>query len=347
MVGTADNTVAEIADTPMQLSREGAVPLGCRLPGIVADERGGGTFDYHRDVVRGPTVFLAAPHPSVLREVLARPLTVVVPGYEEAPSAEGAIPADGARLARLHMLGRRIPSLDRALFGDPPATAAALLADPNQRVVSRWDGTGSVGAWLDGALARLARPVARERRDGAPVLMLPEVFEPDLRTALMRRLDAEMHEGLVSIRVGGETRNVPMPDKKRRRDHTLDRADPLYAAAADRIGRRVMPDLHKAFWIEKLRPEAFYLARYDDDRADFFAAHRDNNTPGTARRRIAVSVELNDDYEGGGLIFSEYADHLHRAPAGGALAFSCSLMHEAVPVTLGSRYVLLAFLAEP
>ncbi|NQW09155.1 MAG: hypothetical protein HQ481_04640 [Alphaproteobacteria bacterium] len=45
-------------------------------------------------------------------------------------------------------------------------------------------------------------------------------------------------------------------------------------------------------------------------------------------------------------MFPEYSDDRWRAPAGGGLVFSCSLMHEAVPVIEGRRYVLLAFLAE-
>ena len=108
-----------------------------------------------------------------------------------------------------------------------------------------------------------------------------------------------------------------------------------------------MPELWKAWWIDRLQTEAFYVASYQAERGDFFSAHRDNNLPSTERRRIAVSIELSDDYEGGGLVFPEYSDDRWRAPAGGGLVFSCSLMHEAVPVTAGLRYVLLAFLAAP
>jgi len=53
---------------------------------------------------------------------------------------------------------------------------------------------------------------------------------------------------------------------------------------------------------------------------------------------------LNEGYEGGHLRFAEYAPHLYRPVAGGAIAFSCSLLHEVLPVTRGLRYVLLSFL---
>jgi predicted 2-oxoglutarate/Fe(II)-dependent dioxygenase YbiX len=314
-------------------------------------------FDYFRDVTRGPTLFLDTPTAAVVREARAafgHALTIVTVGPVRQDEHAAAQTGDSGDAA-VRSLTREVPQLRRALFGAGPEGTVAMIADANQRVVGFHGGSQvfasrdfaslDFGSWLAAMRDAVARPDAAERRDGAPVLLLPNVLEPELRAALIQRLDAEMVEGRVAIRDGNETRSVTLPDKKRRRDHTLQRDDPLYRAAADRIARRVMPELYKAFWIEKLRHEGYFLARYDADRADFFAAHRDNNTPGTAKRRIAVSVELNEDYEGGGLIFPEYADHRHRAPMGGALAFSCSLMHEAVPVSRGSRYVLLAFLA--
>ena len=40
-----------------------------------------------------------------------------------------------------------------------------------------------------------------------------------------------------------------------------------------------------------------------------------------------MSVNLNDDYEGGAVRFPEFGGGLYRPPAGGALVFSCSLLH--------------------
>ncbi len=195
---------------------------------------------------------------------------------------------------------------------------------------------------------RLARPPAGERRATAPVMLLPNLLDPDLRRRLVEAFEVDHREGTVAILGSdGSARMVEMPDRKRRRDLTLERADPLYAEVAAALAARLMPELWKAWWIDRLRTEAFYVACYQADRNDFFAPHRDNNLPNTAHRRVAVSVELNDDYDGGGLVFPEYSDDRWRAPAGGGLAFSCSLLHEAVPVTAGRRYVLLAFLTAP
>jgi predicted 2-oxoglutarate/Fe(II)-dependent dioxygenase YbiX len=44
------------------------------------------------------------------------------------------------------------------------------------------------------------------------------------------------------------------------------------------------------------------------------------------------------------LRFPEYGAYLYRPGAGGAVVFSGSHLHEALPVTRGKRYVLLSFL---
>ena len=87
------------------------------------------------------------------------------------------------------------------------------------------------------------------------------------------------------------------------------------------------------------------VACYDAADNGFFRPHRDNTTKGTAHRRFAVTINLNaEDYEGGDLCFPEFGAKTYRAPTGGAVVFSCSLLHEARPVTKGKRYAFLPFL---
>ncbi len=76
----------------------------------------------------------------------------------------------------------------------------------------------------------------------------------------------------------------------------------------------------------------------------FFSTHRDNLSPATAHRRFALTLNLNEGYEGGFLRFSEYGPHLYRPGTGGAIVFSASLLHEVLEVTTGERFVLLSFL---
>jgi predicted 2-oxoglutarate/Fe(II)-dependent dioxygenase YbiX len=101
--------------------------------------------------------------------------------------------------------------------------------------------------------------------------------------------------------------------------------------------------MRTAFNYEVSRFEDFRIACYDSARGGYFRPHRDNTTEGTAHRRFAMSLLLNDDYEGGTLRFPEYGLHEYRPDAGSAVVFSCSLLHEATDVTRGQRFVLLSF----
>jgi len=43
-------------------------------------------------------------------------------------------------------------------------------------------------------------------------------------------------------------------------------------------------------------------------------------------------------------MFPEFGTRTYRAPTGGAVVFSCSLLHEATPIRSGLRYCTLPFL---
>jgi predicted 2-oxoglutarate/Fe(II)-dependent dioxygenase YbiX len=57
-----------------------------------------------------------------------------------------------------------------------------------------------------------------------------------------------------------------------------------------------------------------------------------------------VTINLNNDYAGGDLRFPEFGPRRYRGPVGGAVVFSCALLHEVTPVTRGVRYAKLPFL---
>jgi predicted 2-oxoglutarate/Fe(II)-dependent dioxygenase YbiX len=111
-----------------------------------------------------------------------------------------------------------------------------------------------------------------------------------------------------------------------------------------RLRQRLVPQIVKAFNFEPTRIERYLVARYDAETGGFFRPHRDNTTRGTAHRRFAVSINLNADYDGGDLRFLEFGDRTYRPPPGGACVFSCSVLHEATPVTRGERFAFLPFL---
>lgn len=179
----------------------------------------------------------------------------------------------------------------------------------------------------------------------APVLVVPRIFEPELCRTLIRYYDERGGEESGFMReVDGKTVAVHDYGHKRRRDQEI--ADErLRNACMYRIHDRLAPEIHKAFQFRAARIERYIVACYDSSSGGHFRAHRDNTTRGTAHRRFAVSLNLNTgEYEGGMLRFPEFGQQLYLPPAGGAVVFSCSLLHEATPVTSGVRYAFLPFL---
>jgi predicted 2-oxoglutarate/Fe(II)-dependent dioxygenase YbiX len=178
----------------------------------------------------------------------------------------------------------------------------------------------------------------------APILMLPDVFEPGLCQHLIRLYQA--HGGDQSgfmLEVDGQTVKIEDKSFKQRRDHQISH-EPTRTAMRERIQARLLPEVWKSFQFSATRLERYIVACYDAGEGGHFQPHRDNTTPGTAHRRFAVTINLDDDYEGGDLRFPEFGPHCYRGPVGGAIVFSCALLHEVTPVTRGVRYATLPFL---
>jgi hypothetical protein len=178
----------------------------------------------------------------------------------------------------------------------------------------------------------------------APVLALPRVFEPELCRALIDYYEARggAESGFMRER-DGKTVLVLDPGHKRRKDCDID--DPeLRATARERVSRRIVPEIAKAFQYTVTRLERDIVACYESETEGHFRPHRDNTTRGTAHRRFAVSINLNDAFDGGLLNFPEFGPAAYRPPPGGAVVFSCSLLHTVSPVTSGRRYAYLPFL---
>lgn len=178
----------------------------------------------------------------------------------------------------------------------------------------------------------------------APVLLIPNVLTPDICQVLINvwATQGNTETGVESSR-SGVRRDVIDYQNKKRRDHEVTDAR-LLRLLTSTVGRRVMPELQRAFHYRATRFEGFKIACYDSESGGFFRAHRDNLSPSTAHRRFALTLNLNDDYTGGHLIFPEFGPHRYRPPAGDAIAFSSSFLHEVQPVTQGRRFTLLSFL---
>lgn len=178
----------------------------------------------------------------------------------------------------------------------------------------------------------------------APVLIVPRVFETPLCRRLIDiyRADGGSPSGVMRER-DGKTVGV-LDDFKKRRDTTLT-DETLLNTLRFRLRTRLLPEIRKAFQFEATRVERYIVVCYDSADGGYFRPHRDDTTAATAHRKFAVSINLNaEEFEGGDLRFPEFGPQTYRPPTGGAVVFSCSLLHEATPVTRGTRYAFLPFL---
>lgn len=221
-----------------------------------------------------------------------------------------------------------------------------LALDPSVRVAVVEQATD-----LDRAVGRIAFAVAglvhepseRTIVRQAPVLLVPNALSQELRSEVIAAWSAGATATGVEATVGQGRAEVQDEHRKRRRDHTVT-DEGLLRTLTTHIGRRVMPELGRAFAYRATRFEGFKIGCYEETDRGFFEPHRDNLSADTAHRRFALSLNLNDDYDGGELRFPEYGPDRYRPAAGEALLFSGALLHEVLPVTRGSRYVLLSFL---
>ncbi len=235
----------------------------------------------------------------------------------------------------------------RSSYGaDPSGPMTIFVLGPNLRVIDGHQVSGRESS-LQRILATLEalpqfEPVEVVMQ--APVLLVPELLERDFCEHLIEvwRTQGNVETGVEHSREGHREETL-MPSAKRRRDHIVTDEE-LLRTLTFRVGRRLMPELHKAFSFRATRFEGFKIACYDAATGGFFRAHRDNLSPSTAHRRFALTLNLNEGYEGGHLRFPESGPHLYRPGAGGALVFSGALLHEALEVTRGQRFVRLSVL---
>jgi predicted 2-oxoglutarate/Fe(II)-dependent dioxygenase YbiX len=260
--------------------------------------------------------------------------------------------ADARSEPRLAEIGRT-----KLVFTDPAAARACGLVDPSEPA-GRWvlldPSLRAFAFWplkeAHAALAALAAAPAPDAHAGAPlhapVLIAPRIFEPAFCRMLIDYYERRGGEpsGVTQVNEAGKT-VVKRDDSFKRRADCLIEDNQLRQAVMQRIHWRLAPEIEKAFMWRPTRMERYLVACYDADPGGFFRAHRDNTTPGTAHRRFAVSINLNaDEYDGGDLRFPEFGARTYRAPTGGAVVFSCALLHEATPVTRGKRFAFLPFL---
>ncbi|RCK43901.1 hypothetical protein TH25_20920 [Thalassospira profundimaris] len=179
----------------------------------------------------------------------------------------------------------------------------------------------------------------------APVLVVDNVLEPELCDQLLAYWRTGEKQAN-NVSKGSQSNQAGDVAMKVRNDVVL-LDEKLFNEVKNRIVKRVLPEIAKAFQFQTASMEALRIGNYHSKEKGFFGRHRDNKTTFTAHRRFAVSLNLNPlTYKGGQVNFPEYGQALYAPPQGGALVFSCSLLHEAMPVTEGERFGIFTFLTD-
>jgi peroxiredoxin/predicted 2-oxoglutarate/Fe(II)-dependent dioxygenase YbiX len=315
------------------------------------------------------------------QSIAGQPLALFVYSDNDKPAPLRELGKFAAAIERFRAAGVRVVGLNRDTAQANAALALArqlpfpLLADPTGAVTLGLGlaGKGACLAAIVDANLRLSRRIetagelplavpalqagqalARPAKGGdplvvrsqAPVLIVPNAFDGEFCKRLIAAWElGERFIGGVSNSNKAEATNVQY-GQKRREDMVLNEPE-LLGRAVELVQRRVWSEIARCFNYRVSDSEAYRIGCYRAEDAGFFAAHRDNKTPLTKHRRFALSLLLNDDYEGGCLRFPEFGPALYKPPAGGAVVFSCELLHEVLPVTRGRRFVMVSFFFGP
>lgn len=222
-----------------------------------------------------------------------------------------------------------------------------LEADPSLRVVAtaRHQGDDALSETESWLARRLVGAGARRVDMDAPVILIPDVIEPELRDALMKAWDGGAHEasGYLRENADGGVTHVINPNRKRRSDLFLEEADPLAARVHARIRARVAPWVERATHFKIGFAERYRIACYEAESGGFFAPHRDF-TEASPHRHFAMTIALNDGYQGGTLRFPEFGAREYSLLPGQAIVYSGGLLHEVTRMTQGRRFALINFL---
>lgn len=297
---------------------------------VAADGRRGSLYAGHR----GRRLLLACG--SVARELAERVA-------DELDAELLAVARPGTAPAERHLV---VGPAEMALLGIG-ADDALLLVDHDLRLLARVAPVDGDPAAAADRLLSAARGLLADPSQGsvgmAPVLRIPRVLEPALCAEVIAHFHAvgARPSGVLVIENGQQTFQLD-PGTKMRQETVIQDRD-LEARVHRCVERRVLPFIERAFAFGVQRREHFKIIRYQAG-AGYFRAHRDNDTPDVAHRRFAMTLNLNTGaYRGGCLRFPEFGEIDYEAPAGGALLFSCTLLHEVTDMLEGERYAMTSF----
>lgn len=229
------------------------------------------------------------------------------------------------------------------------SVSRAVLLTPGRQVRAWFDWVPGEPSTIGNIMSEIEQSVSTLESHWttthAPVLQVPGVLTREECAEVIRAFEHDEPLMIRPPRSGEIAGNYKIPVYEHNRQDRIDQIikEPQALAFLDqRIWDRVVPVIKKAFAYEVTRREDLHVARYVGKRGGHAMGHRDNVSQATAYRRFALSLNLNDDYEGGEVAFSEYGNQRYKSVAGTALVFSSALLHEVLETTSGTRYTLIS-----
>jgi peroxiredoxin len=332
--------------------------VGDIAPSCVLPSRDGGTVDLRGDEVAGRPLVLVF-WPRLDADALAAAATALAEGH-------AALAQQGARVFAVTLAGMPIGAealpfpvlLDRdgkafAGFGAGTRDQVTTVVLRHSYHVARIVKGTPPAEQMDAASAAV-RAVIEDYRAAQlvphpPVLVVPDVLSPEDCRRLIQVYETR---GKVFLESGHGDDNMTTDYKMRVPDYG--RGDRIDHWVVDkdttsfidgRLASRLFPEIRRAFQYSVTRRERMRIGCYTGARGGEAHGHRDDSEVIAAHRRFAMSLNLNTtEFEGGELRYPEYGEQLYRPATGAAIVFSCSMLHEALEVRSGRRFVLLAFL---
>lgn len=267
---------------------------------------------------------------ATLLEAISGLVPVMLAGFASRSDA----PAPFAE--QFHELGTAIP--EGMLMGEHGTSPTLFLLEPDGKIA--WFGPVSDQAGCLAAVSGGTTNTAQaDSEPFAPVLIVRNALSACTCRMLVDHYQQSGHK--IEGRVGLSNPRYD-PSRKRVNHVNLDAA--AGRAVDNSLVYTLLPMIERCFDFRATRRVAYKVSLYDSQDRGFFYPHRDNSDPGTDYRRYALSLALNDDWDGGGLSFPEFGSRQYRLEAGSAIVFPVSLLHQVHPVTSGKRFVLLSFL---
>ena len=161
-----------------------------------------------------------------------------------------------------------------------------------------------------------------------PFLMIEDVFTPEL-------LDK------VNDFYNNNSHRVTTHDNAGKNRHHLHPDNELEKIIDNKLSRSVFPEIMKIYYFDVKYREKYKICNYNSETGGRFHPHRDTPEP-YRHRRYAMSLFLNDDYEGGEFELPEYNFKI-KPKANCALIFPGISSHKINEVTKGMRKVIITF----